>query len=136
MDLIVVMFLIYLGGPIGLFLIAMCGLALRDLRSKRALLLLAAFVPLAVAAVWGLSSGFGAMGPPYDAIPDWAKAVHNVIEVAAVASVPAIGLAAIALLVPPPHDRTRAVWFGVIGLIALAVAGLALYALSGTNFGL
>ncbi len=126
MELIAILAIAFILGPLGLFLIVMAALNLRDLRPFRAKTVVwLSTALLAVGAASMLST------PPFALT---VKQYAGLIETSFATIVVLIVLMAVAMMIPAPRERNRAHMYGSTGLFCVAIAGAAFYALTQTNF--
>lgn len=121
MELMVVLFVIYVIGPLGLLFIVMAGLGQRDIRPIRGKAMIGLLI-------WALLIIGIASFAPYQFAP--------FLEIGLVSVILGIVLVGISLFIPPAPDKTRASIFGVVGLICVALAAASLWSISQVNFGL
>ena len=123
MELILFLVFPFIAGPIGVLLIVMSAIALRDVRPLRAKSILALFAVLLI----GVIATF-AVNPQTQSL------FTKVIEWGFIAVGVAILLLELALLIPTLAERTRATKCGYIGLVLVFLALAAFREIATANF--
>lgn len=128
MEIIALLFIAFGLPPFGIFLILISTLGLRDLRPRRAGMVLGFSALLLIAGLYVFYVAPLAGDPLGDHIY-W-------VEIATVGAFGIFTALAIVLLLPPPSERPRPMIYGYLGILCMAAGAAAFATVSQTNFAL